>query len=96
MSTDGGKCGASPTRVICAVCTLFETGKLNDVDPCAWLARALERCPNHSHVGCSLAGHGTYARETQRSAKIARWYYPESHTTISLLPDCLAARLPGT
>ena len=43
MSTNGGKCGASPTRVICAVGTLFKTGKLNDVDPYAWLAQALER-----------------------------------------------------
>ena len=30
-----------------------------------------------------------------RGTRIARWYCPESHTTISLLPDCLAARLPG-
>ena len=28
--------------------------------------------------------------------QIARWYCRESHTTFSLLPDCLAARLPGT
>ena len=28
--------------------------------------------------------------------QVARWYCPESHTTFSLLPDCLAARLPGT
>ena len=27
--------------------------------------------------------------------KIPRWYCRESHTTISLLPDCLAARFPG-
>ena len=43
-----------------------------------------------------MASHGTYARKTPRGAKIARWYCRESHTTISLLPDCLAARLPGT
>ena len=24
-----------------------------------------------------------------------RWYCPESHTTFSLLPECLAARFPG-
>ena len=30
-----------------------------------------------------------------RGTQIARWYCPESHTTFSLLPDCLAARLPG-
>ena len=42
-----------------------------------------------------LARHGTYARKTPRGTRIARWYCPESHTTFSLLPDCLAARLPG-
>ena len=43
-----------------------------------------------------MRGHGTYERKTPRGAKVPRWYCPESHTTISLLPDCLAARLPGT
>ena len=43
-----------------------------------------------------MAHHGTYERKTPEGAKIARWYCRESHTTISLLPDCLAARLPGT
>ena len=61
----------------------------------AWRAARLERCPNHPHGGCSLARHGTYTRKTPRGTRIARWYCPESHTTISLLPDCLAARLPG-
>ncbi len=28
--------------------------------------------------------------------RVARWYCRESRTTFSLLPDCLAARLPGT
>ncbi|MBI5577168.1 MAG: hypothetical protein HY896_12510, partial [Deltaproteobacteria bacterium] len=27
--------------------------------------------------------------------RIARYYCPESHTTYSLLPDCLASRLSG-
>ncbi len=35
-------------------------------------------------------------RKTPRGARIARWYCPQSRTTFSLLPDCLAARLPGT
>ena len=61
----------------------------------AWRAARLERCPNHPRGGCSLARHGTYTRKTPRGTRIARWYCPESHTTISLLPDCLAARLPG-
>ena len=55
----------------------------------------LERCPNHPHGGCSLARHGTCARKNPRGTRTARWYCPESHTTFSRLPDCLAARLPG-
>ena len=62
----------------------------------AWRDARLDRCPNHPHGGCSLDRHGTYARKSPRGAKVARWYCPESHTTFSLLPDCLAARLPGT
>ena len=48
-----------------------------------------------AHGGCSFARHGTYARKTPRGTKIPRWYCRESHTTFSLLPDCLAARFPG-
>ena len=62
----------------------------------AWRDASLERCPNHPHGGCSLARHGTYPRKTPRGTRIARWYCPQSHTTFSLLPDCLSARLPGT
>ena len=61
----------------------------------AWRDATLERCPNHLNGGCSLARHGTYARKTPRGTRIARWSCPESHTTFSLLPDCLAARLAG-
>ena len=61
----------------------------------AWRDATLERCPNHLSGGCSLARHGTYARKSPRGTRIARWYCPESHTTFSLLPECLAARLPG-
>ena len=61
----------------------------------ATLERTLERCPNHPHGGCSFARHGTYARKTPCGTKIPRWYCRESHTTFSLLPDCLAARFPG-
>ena len=43
-----------------------------------------------------MARHGSYPRKTPSGTRIARWYCPESHTTFSLLPDCLAARLPGT
>lgn len=61
-----------------------------------WREARLDRCPNHPRGGCSLARHGTYARKTPAGTQVARWYCRESHTTFSLLPDCLAARLPGT
>ncbi len=62
----------------------------------AWEYARLAACPNHPHGGCSLARHGTYGRKTPRGCRVARWYCAESHMTFSLLPDCLAARLPGT
>ena len=62
----------------------------------AWSDARLWRCPDHPRGGCSFARHGTYPRKTPRGVRIARWYCPDSHMTFSLLPDCLAARLPGT
>ena len=75
----------------------YETGLTGEgyVRAEAWRDARLDRCPNHPHGECSLARHGTYARKTPRGTQIARWYCPESHTTFSLLPECLAARLPG-
>ena len=75
----------------------YETGLTGEeyVKAEAWHAASLERCPNHPHGDCSLARHGTYTRKSPRGTHIARWYCPESHTTFSLLPDCLAARFPG-
>ena len=57
---------------------------------------ALLRCPLHQKGGCGLTRHGTYSRKTPPGTLIARWYCPEGHCTFSLLPDCLAARMPGT
>jgi len=62
----------------------------------AWQEASLPRCPLHPGGGCSLARHGTYARRYPPGALIARWYCREAHCTFSLLPDCFAARLPGT
>ncbi len=75
----------------------YETGLTGEeyVSAQAWRDARLERCPNHPHRGCSFARHGIYARKTPRGTQIARWYCRDSHTTFSLLPDCLAARLPG-
>jgi len=76
----------------------YETGLTGEeyVRAEAWRDARLERCPNHPHGGCSVASHGTYERKTPPGAKVPRWYCRESHTTIGLLADCLAARLPGT
>ena len=77
----------------------YQTGLTGEqyVTAKAWRDARLDRCPNHPEPGsCSLARHGTYRRRKPTGALIARWYCPESHTTFSLLPDCLAARLPGT
>ena len=76
----------------------FEKGLTGEqyVNARAWRTARLGRCPNHPLGGCSLARHGTYERKTPRGARVAHWYCPESHTSFSLLPDCLAARLPGT
>ncbi len=75
----------------------YETGQTGEqyVRTQAWRDARLERCPNHPRGGCSFARHGTYARKSPRGTQIARWYCRESHTTFSLLPDCLAARFPG-
>lgn len=62
----------------------------------AWRNANLARCPLHPNGGCGFARHGTYERRSPPGTLIARWYCPQGHRTFSLLPDCLAARLPGT
>lgn len=62
----------------------------------AWRYAELCSCPLHPEGGCSLARHGTYTRKFPSGIKISRWYCSKGHTTFSLLPDCLSARLPGT
>ena len=76
----------------------FDTGLTSEdyVSREAWRKASLPYCPNHRQGGCSLSRHGTYERKTPPGTRIARWYCRESHTTFNLLPDCLAARLPGT
>ncbi len=61
-----------------------------------WREASLERCPLHPHGGCGFARHGTYPRCSPPGTLIARYYCPRARRTFSLLPDCLAARLPGT
>jgi hypothetical protein len=60
-----------------------------------WRAARLSGCPLHPSGGCSFARHGSYARVTPSGLRIARWYCPEGRRTFSLLPDFLAAKLPG-
>jgi len=63
----------------------------------AWREASLSCCPLHPQGGCGFARHGTYGRSSSPpGAFVARWYCPLGHCTFSLLPDCLAARLPGT
>ncbi len=62
----------------------------------AWRSARLERCPFHPEGGCGLARHGTYPRVSPSGCLIARWWCPTAHTSISLLPDFLCARLTGT
>ena len=62
----------------------------------AWRIATLERCPLHPEGGCGLGGHGSYRRVRPAGMRVARLRCPRARVTISLLPDFLAARLPGT
>lgn len=61
-----------------------------------WLKATLARCPLHPRGGCGFSGHGTYTRQLPVGMLVKRWYCPTGKVTFSLLPDCLASRLPGT
>ena len=62
-----------------------------------WRLASLEYCPEHGPGGgCDFSRHGTYDRKTPPGTEIARWYCRTAGCTFSLLPDHLAARLPGT
>lgn len=50
----------------------------------------------HPKGGCGFKRNGTYGRKDPAGARVPRWYCPESQTTISLLADCLAAKLAGS
>ncbi len=62
----------------------------------AWRHASLERCPWHPEGGCSFKRNGTYGREEPPGIRVPRWYCPRKGRTVSLLPDFLAAKLPGT
>ena len=61
-----------------------------------WRQARLEICPVHRTTGsCGFRRLGTYERVTPAGMHVARYYCPTAHMTFSLLPDCLAARMPG-
>lgn len=60
-----------------------------------WRQARLDACPLHPGGGCGVRRLGTYGRVMPAGMRVARWYCRQGQTTFSLLPDCLAARLPG-
>jgi len=62
----------------------------------AWRRASLDRCPLHPEGGCGFKRHGSYGRSEPPGARVARWYCRTERVTFSLLPDCLAAQLPGS
>lgn len=76
----------------------FDTGLAGDVYVTRelWRSATLTHCPLHPEGGCGFSRHGEYERKTPPGTYIARWYCSRGHCTISLLPDHLAARFPGT
>ncbi len=50
----------------------------------------------HPRGGCAFTRNGTFGRVDPPGTGIARWYCPDAPCTFSLLPDCLASRLPGS
>lgn len=62
----------------------------------AWKQIQLTVCPFHPEGGCDFARHGAYLRKFPEAALIPRWYCPQGHQTVSMLPDFFASRLPGT
>ena len=49
----------------------------------------------HGTADCGFRRLGTYRRVTPAGMRVARLYCAAAQTTFSLLPDCLAAKLPG-
>ena len=62
----------------------------------AWEEAKLTCCPFHPEGGCSFSKHGSYPRKFPTYCLVVRYYCPDAHQSISLLPDFFASRLPGT
>ena len=76
----------------------FETrlSSVEYVSERGWEKATLEHCPAHPKGGCGFARHTAYERMEPPGTFVPRWYCPQAHRTFSLLPDCLASRLPGS
>lgn len=61
-----------------------------------WEGATRPRCPWHPRGSCGFKRHGTYARVHPVGARVARFYCPGTGRTLSLLPDCFAARRTGS
>lgn len=85
-------CGPWPVQLV------HQTGLTGEayVSKQAWKQASLLVCPLHEEGGCGFTRHGTYGRVKPAGMRVARWYCHAGKTTISLLPDFMAARLPGT
>ncbi len=62
----------------------------------AWERATLECCPFHDDGRCGLQRLGSYPRVWPVGARVARFWCPLAATSISLLPDFLAARISGS
>lgn len=62
----------------------------------AWEQAELDHCPFHPDGGCNYAKHGTYPRKFPNYCLVVRYYCPDAHQSVSLLPDFFASRIPGT
>jgi len=61
-----------------------------------WESATIEQCPVHPEGGCGFARHTPYERVTPPGTFVARFYCPTAGTTVSLLPEFLAAHISGT
>jgi len=62
----------------------------------AWQKARLDTCPICPAGQCRPERHGTYLRKVPRAALVARFLCPSTGTTIGMLPDFYASRMPGT
>ncbi len=61
-----------------------------------WQKARLETCPICPPGQCRPEPHGRYMRKVPRVAWVARFLCPSTGTTIGMLPDFYASRMPGT